>query len=302
MRVKNEFFERGKFSLGDGDQIRFWEDMWLGQTTLQQKFPSLYSIASNKNITVANVLGTVPINLYFRRTLLGHNRTQWLQLVERLMRVNLLDEPDKFKWSLTSNSVFTVKSYYEDLLNGHTRYLRKYLWKLKIPLKIKIFLWFLHRKELLTKDNLAKRRWIGSMKCVFCDADESAEHLFIKCTFARDIWILVHFTFNVYPPTNIANMFGSWLNGIDKVTKACIRIGVAAVLWAVWNCRNDIVFNKTTYIHYLQVIHKALYWINSWSFLLPVDQRGHMDVGCTRMITVVRAIFSPAGWLHLIRG
>ena len=123
------------------------------------------------------------------------------------MQVNLIDEEDEFKWTLTSNGTFTVKSYYGDLLNAHTRYLCKYLWKLKIPLKIKIFLWFLHRKELLTKDNLAKRRWIGCKKCVFCDADESAEHLFVKCTFARDIWRLVHFTFNVYPPASIANMF-----------------------------------------------------------------------------------------------
>ena len=172
---------------------------------------------------------------------------------------------------------------------------------MKIPLKIKIFLWFLNRKELLTKDNLAKRRWTGCKKCVFCDADESAEHLFIKCTFARDIWRLVHFTFNVYPPTSIANLFGSWLNGIDRVTKARIRIGVAAILWALWNCRNDIVFNKKNSTHYLQVIHKACYWIHSWSFLLPVEQRGLMDAGCTHMQTVVRAIFSRAGWLHTRR-
>ena len=111
----------------------------------------------------------------------------------------------------------------------------------------------------------------------------------------------MHFTFNVYPPTNIANMFGSWLNGIDKITKARIRIGVAAILWAIWNCRNDIVFNKTSSFHYLQVIHKALYWIESWSFLLPVDQRGLMEAGCTRMITVVRAIFNRHGWLHTRR-
>ena len=147
--------------------------------------------------------------------------------------------------------MFSVKSYYLDLINGHTIYVRKYLWKLKIPLKIKIFLCFLHRKELLTKDNLAKRQWTGCKKCVFCDADESVEHLFISCTFARDIWGLVHFTFNIYPPTSFSNMFGGWLNGVEKVTKTHIRISVAVILWAIWNCHNDIVFNKTFSIHYL---------------------------------------------------
>ena len=168
-------------------------------------------------------------------------------------------------------------------------------------MKIKIFLWFLNRKEILTKDNLIKRRWIGCKKCVFCDADESVEHLFIKCPFARDIWRLLHFTFNVYPPTSIANLFGSWLNGIDSVTKSRIRIGVAAILWALWNCRNDIVFNKLNSTHYLQVIHKACYWINTWSWLLSADQRGLMEDGCTRMLRVVRTIFFRAGWSHTRR-
>jgi hypothetical protein len=48
---------------------------------------------------------------------------------------------------------------YLDLLNGNTGYLDKYLWKMKVPLKIKIFMWFVHRKEILTKDNLVKRNW-----------------------------------------------------------------------------------------------------------------------------------------------
>ena len=91
------------------------------------------------------------------------------------------------------------------------------------------------------------------------DMDESAEHLFISCAFARDIWRLVHFTFNIFPPTSISNIFGSWLNGIDKGSKARIRIGIAAILWALWNCRNDIIFNKSSSTHYLQVIHKAMY-------------------------------------------
>ena len=72
------------------------------------------------------------------------------------MMVNLTDEPDRFVWKLTTTGLFSVKSMYEDLMNDHTPYLRKYLWKLKIPLKIKIFMWFLSNKVLLTKDNLVK--------------------------------------------------------------------------------------------------------------------------------------------------
>lgn len=38
---------------------------------------------------------------------------------------------------------------------------RSIVWKLKVPLKIKIFLWYLQKGVILTKDNLLKRRWKG---------------------------------------------------------------------------------------------------------------------------------------------
>ena len=194
-----------------------------------------------------------------------------------------------------------MKSMYVDCMNGHTPFLRKYLWKLKVPLKIKIFMWFLNRKVILTKDNLAKRNWNGCKKCAFCKQDETVEHLFISCSFVRDIWRLLHFTYNVSPPNSIANMFGSWLSGIDKKSKALIRIGVCAFIWAIWNCRNDVVFNKVPNVHFLQVVHRATYWINTWSWLLPPDQRVHLDTGYTRLMAIVRAIFNRHGWYQCRR-
>jgi hypothetical protein len=129
-------------------------------------------------------------------------------------------------------------------MNDHTIFLNKYIWSLKVPLKICIFMWFLNKKVLLTKDNLAKRNWTGTKKCGLCSSDESIEHIFIKCPFAKLIWRVVHFTFRISPSANIKNMFRNCLNGIDKRKKARISVGVCALLWAIWNCRNDIVFNR----------------------------------------------------------
>jgi hypothetical protein len=109
-----------------------------------------------------------------------------------------------------------TKSMYLDLMNGHTIYLREYLWKLKIPLKIKNFMWFLSNKVLLTKDNLANRKWNGCQKCCFCDSAETVNHLFIGCPFAKIIWRMMYLTYNIPPPANISNMFGRWLNGVRK--------------------------------------------------------------------------------------
>ena len=46
-------------------------------------------------------------------------------------------------------------------------------WKVKLPLKIKIFLWYLNKGVILTKDNLVKRQRKGNTSCSFCDTNET---------------------------------------------------------------------------------------------------------------------------------
>lgn len=217
------------------------------------------------------------------------------------MMVNLSDEPDRFVWKLTTYGLFSVKSMYEDLMNDHTPYLRKYLWKLKIPLKIKIFMWFLSNKILLTEDNLAKRQWTGCTKCVFCGEQEMVEHLFIQCPLAKLIWRTINFAFDLPPPTNVSNMFGNWLDGVDRKSKARIRIGVSALCWSIWRCRNDIIFNNKPNFNFLQVIHMMTHWVQSWAPLLPHDQRDVMGSGCIRLQTVAQDILCRVGWRHTSR-
>jgi hypothetical protein len=123
MRVKEEFFNRGFFQIGNGMNTRFWEDIWLGKTPLANQYPSLYNIVRHKDVTVAHVLAQTPLNISFRRVLLRNKWTLWLQLCRKLMRINLSDDNDRFVWSLTINGTFTVKSMYEDLMNDHKSFL-----------------------------------------------------------------------------------------------------------------------------------------------------------------------------------
>jgi hypothetical protein len=87
-----------------------------------------------------------PLNISFRRTFNEYKWNQWIHLCQRLMTVQLSNNLEKFVWKLTNSAIFTVKSMYLELMNNHTKFLRKYLWKLKITLKIKIFMWILNNK------------------------------------------------------------------------------------------------------------------------------------------------------------
>jgi hypothetical protein len=71
MKVKEEFFKHGSFVVNNGMSARFWEDTWLGNRPLADQYPSLYNIVRNKNVTVATTLATTPLNIGFRRSLIG---------------------------------------------------------------------------------------------------------------------------------------------------------------------------------------------------------------------------------------
>ena len=87
----------------------------------------------------------------------------------------LSQQEDEFRWNLHPNGQFSVKSHYLAMIHND-----KCLWKLKAPSKIKVFLWYLHRGVVLTKDNLVIRNWHGSKQCCFCHKDETIKHLFFS--------------------------------------------------------------------------------------------------------------------------
>ena len=90
---------------------------------------------------------------------MGNCWEAWLNLVRRLMDVQLSQQPDHLCWKLTKNGEFSVKSIYLDVINSSVIPRSKHVWKVKVTLKIKVFMWFVHKQVILTKDNLTKHNW-----------------------------------------------------------------------------------------------------------------------------------------------
>ena len=111
---------------------------------------------------------------------------------------------------------------------------------------------------ILTKDNLVKRNWNGSTRCAFCTHDETIKHLFFQCKVARSIWPAIQIASNLYPPRSVTNIFDNCLNGVDSRLTLLFRVGAIDVIWSLWLCRNDKVFNdKNTSL--MQVIYLTVY-------------------------------------------
>lgn len=72
---------------------------------------------------MADVLTKAPLNIKFRRSLVGDKWVRWLHLVQRLMSVCLNEDSDVLVWKLDALGAFTVKSMYTNYMNGHTIFL-----------------------------------------------------------------------------------------------------------------------------------------------------------------------------------
>ena len=92
MNVKDSFMSFGSFKVKDGSQTHFWMDTWLGNQPLKDRFPSLFNIVRRKQDLVATVIASVPLNISFRRNLVGTNLRDWHRIVASLQDVNLQGE------------------------------------------------------------------------------------------------------------------------------------------------------------------------------------------------------------------
>jgi hypothetical protein len=89
---------------------------------------------------VESVLSTVPLNVSFCRFLNQNNMVLWNALVRRIMHVRHNAQADVFVWNLHQNGQYKVKSLYMALISNGVVHMNKQLWKLKVSLKIKIFM------------------------------------------------------------------------------------------------------------------------------------------------------------------
>jgi hypothetical protein len=94
----------------------FWEDSWITPHPFKTLFPSLYNIVRKKSVSVRTVLSITPLNVAFRRSLMGVNLQAWYNVVAMVADAHLRNQRDRFMWGLHQNELFSVNSMYRALL------------------------------------------------------------------------------------------------------------------------------------------------------------------------------------------
>ncbi|KAJ3689792.1 hypothetical protein LUZ61_018956 [Rhynchospora tenuis] len=149
-----------------------------------------------------------------------------------------------WKWSATGN--YSSASAYRLLADpGWRSPYHSILWKLKIPPKVRVFLWLALLDRILTQQNLLIRNWptISACKCCSLDCTETTAHLFILCDFAKQIWSRLRIRYNIPPLLDPPDLHTFWTQNRAVIGDIWDVIW-AATIWIIWKERNRRVFSS----------------------------------------------------------
>ena len=115
----------------------------------------------------------------------------------------------------------------------------KVLWKMRCPLKAKLFCWFLLFGKALTWDVLIMKGREGPSRCFLCKMEcESNFHIGVDCPFSQYVWLIIEDNLrlnNLWNGESVTACFKNWCLNPEVENFKPLPI---IVLWFIWKARN----------------------------------------------------------------
>ncbi|GJZ47857.1 RNA-directed DNA polymerase, eukaryota [Tanacetum coccineum] len=247
-----DFISHCKKRVGDGLSTRFWQDNWITVTPLRDDFPRLFALDMDKEVSVAAKLGSVSLDVSFRRGVRdGAERQQWDDLISLIGSVSLSSSKDRWICDLSGDGEFRVKevrNFLDELyLPSHSEATR---WVKCIPIKINVLVWRARRDCLPTRHNLSRRGIpLDSVLCPLCDASvEDSQHVFFSCVIAQDVFRSICRWWDL--DGQVLSSFSDWQVWflslrLPSSIKALLEGVFCVAWWYIWMFRNRTVFEAS---------------------------------------------------------
>jgi hypothetical protein len=259
----NWFVEGVEKCVGNGNLTLFWSDVWVGNQSLHDRFPRIFSILNQQTAVISSmgewVGGVWRWVITWRREFFAWEVPIFREFMDLVQQFVPSNRDDIWLWREDRIEGFSVKSCYFLLLRNFrilrtldpcSKFAFSHIWNCGIPSKISAFSWQLLLDRIPTKENLRK---IGIIHhhhsvCIFCnDSMESALHLFLHCDKVAKMWYEIMYWLGVViiVPPNIASALACLVDcGKGKKEKVCLSLIWNSFVWSVWKFRNDCVFNN----------------------------------------------------------
>lgn len=273
LKVKEIYMVGRKITVESGNIARVWKDSINGLPPFQEQYPQLFDICNIPGCTV-NQVGKAEVHSFFRRRLTPDLLDQWENIRKVINDLPLTDKDDRISWGLNQNGKFSTKSVYKWLEKPLSGCHYKWIWKAKIPLKIKIFLWQLSQDAVLTRQVMRKRKWPGNPTCSFCNEVETSQHLFFMCPVAKIVWRSVGVVLGTDRCPNNYWQFFTWCHAFLPAGEKFYTVGLAAACWAIWLARNRATFEKKLIKTPFEIVFSMCSFLLYWTGL---QQGGDAD-------------------------
>lgn len=239
---------------GNGRNIRFWLDLWVGDGVLKDSFPNLYALEKCKRVKVCERLkvagGVRLISWDWAHAPSSPEDTAAKLELENMLQVVGMDElVDKWVWSQGVDGGFEVAKAKRWLLgNPGNSSNFEFQWSSWVPNKCNIFMWRAFLDRLPTKMALVHRNMvIDNIFCPWCEAyEESIEHLITGCVVAHGVWDKISLWCRIPRAIVFHVKDVVLLHDQDRgsATRKAVLHGIVVITcWRLWKARNEKVFN-----------------------------------------------------------
>ncbi|GKV01533.1 hypothetical protein SLEP1_g14082 [Rubroshorea leprosula] len=247
-----------KLKLGEGNSVKFWEDVWIGDESLANKFPRLLlnSLGRAKSISQMGFWsnGSWSWSLEWRRPNFSWEKHSMAELRRMLQTIQpIKGQKDRWEWR-HDQGIYSAKSGYQVLSSSHQQSrnnLHKRIWCRLVPTKICAFVWKVLQDRIPSKVNLYKRGIIPDLNlatCMLCKENiEDINHLFLHCKFAYAVWSKCLQWWRI-SSVRADNCYASFEQQIAYFKNVNIRAGWdtvwCATIWSIWIARNERAFRN----------------------------------------------------------
>ncbi|RVX07309.1 putative ribonuclease H protein [Vitis vinifera] len=299
-------WENMGFKVGKGSRIRFWTDLWCGNSVLSQDFPNLFSMAAHRNVTVEECWDQ---NTGQGGWILGLLRdlNDWeVGLVGNILAVlrdySVTMEDDAVCWKKGEDGLFKIKYAYNVLANSHgLDFPHSNVWVGKVPTKIAFFAWEATWGKVLTLDRLQRRGWHLPNRCFLCGCEEETiNHILIHCTVAKGLWNIILALCGVQWvfPNSVKEVLSSWKGSfVGRKRKEVWKAIPLFIFWNIWKERNRLAF-KGGVLDCQKLKTSLVYIIWGWAKVyINMESKSLIDPAASADLAVV---LMQEGLAHVI--
>jgi ribonuclease HI len=237
--------------IGNGESVRIWEDPWLPKGDTRKPItPKGACLLTKVNELINPVTGEWDEQLI--------HDIFWPEDAAEILRITIDEQMEDWPaWHFDAKGLFLVKSAYKLAVQQRDNSTRQdasssrkeasemgqfnwfKIWKLKVPNKVKMFMWRLAHNILPVRRNVARRGVMLDTIYPICKRlDEDCGHIFFKCKYVKQCWRFMNME-------DVRSDLMKCQSGIETINKIweldkSKQLKVIVFLWRWWSVRNKV--------------------------------------------------------------